>query len=120
MKFARVYAMFHPMMMFIVGIGVLMVLYMGGVLIIEEHITLGEFVAFSLYLGMLVWPSIALGWVVGIFQQGAASMQRINEMLDTEPDIRDQEDVLPVSELQGNLRIDKLTFRYNNESAPVL
>ena len=70
MAYAKVYAAFHPMMFFIIGIGVILVLWIGGELIMGGIISLGEFVAFSLYLGMLVWPSIALGWVVGIFQQG--------------------------------------------------
>jgi len=86
----------------------------------EAVITLGEFVAFTLYLSMLVWPSIALGWVVGIFQQGAASMQRINAIWGTEPDIKDDERVRDIKELKGSLRIRRLDFTCPDSQQPVL
>jgi len=120
MSFVRVFAAFHPMMQFIVGIAVILVLFVGGVQIIEGVITLGEFVAFTLYLGMLVWPSIALGWVVGIFQQGNASMERINVILNTPPEIIDDENTQSVDTINGDISIRNLTFGYNTESEPVL
>jgi ATP-binding cassette, subfamily B, multidrug efflux pump len=120
MDFVRIYAAFHPMMMFIVGIGVVLVLFVGGILIVDKQITLGAFVAFSLYMGMLVWPSIALGWVVGIFQQGAASMERINVILDTHPDIEDDADTRPKSEFAGKIEFKNLTFSYASDAKPVL
>ena len=86
----------------------------------ENQITLGAFVAFTLYMGMLVWPSIALGWVVGIFQQGAASMERINVILDTVPEIKDDEHVSPKSEVYGKIEFKDLTFSYSTDVQPVL
>jgi len=120
MSFVRVYAAFHPMMMFIVGLGVILVLFFGGVQIMNNTITLGEFVAFTLYLGMLVWPSIALGWVVGIFQQGAASMERINVILDTKPDIADDEYTKPIDKIYGNIIMKNLTFSYDQSDRVAL
>ncbi len=120
MDFVRVYAAFHPMMMFIVGLGVVLVLLVGGILIVRDQITLGEFVAFSLYQAMLVWPSIALGWVVGIFQQGAASMERINDILDQEPDIRDREPLHDIETIYGDIRFSGLDFSYDPAGTPVL
>lgn len=120
MDYARVYAAFHPMMFFIIGLGVLLILWVGGSLIMKDVITLGEFVAFNLYLGMLVWPSIALGWVVGIFQQGAASMQRINKILFTEPEIQDDSETLPVVEIHGDIKVQNLTFHYPDSEEIVL
>jgi ATP-binding cassette subfamily B protein len=120
MSFVRVYAAFHPMMMFIVGLGVILVLYVGGVQIVNNTITLGEFVAFTLYLGMLVWPSIALGWVVGIFQQGAASMERINVIMDTTPDISDDSQTRAIDKINGKINIKNLTFSYDENVRPVL
>jgi ATP-binding cassette subfamily B protein len=67
---------------------------------------------------MLVWPSIALGWVVGIFQQGAASMERINVILERQPDIRDDEYTHPVRYISGKIEFRDLTFGYNGK--PVL
>jgi len=120
MAFVRVYAAFHPMMMLIVGIGVVLVLFVGGMLIVEDKITLGAFVAFTLYMGMLVWPSIALGWVVGIFQQGAASMERINVIIDTDPEIKDDEQTGSKSSITGKIEFKNLTFSYPVASEPVL
>ncbi len=120
MSFARVYAAFHPMMMFIVGIGVILVLFIGGIQIVDEILTLGEFVAFTLYLGMLVWPSIALGWVVGIFQQGAASMERINVILNTPPDITDDLVEEKIDHINGSISIKDLSFSYDENSEAVL
>jgi ATP-binding cassette subfamily B protein len=122
MAFVRVFAAFHPMMMFIVGLGIILVLYVGGSQIMTGIISLGEFVAFMLYLGMLVWPSIALGWVVGIFQQGAASMERINVIFDTEPEIRDNDKTKPIhtAQLEGNIGAKNLTFSYDDSAEPVL
>ena len=120
MSFVRVFAAFHPMMMFIVGLGVILVLFVGGIQIVEETITLGDFVAFTLYLGMLVWPSIALGWVVGIFQQGAASMERINVILDTPPEIKDDSSVKTVKQIEGNITLKNLSFAYDENSPLIL
>jgi len=120
MSFVKVFAAFHPMMHFVVGIAVILVLFVGGIQIVEETITLGEFVAFTLYLGMLVWPSIALGWVVGIFQQGAASMERINVILNTPPEIIDDDQTQFVETIKGEIRIKDLTFSYDEKMAPAL
>ena len=120
MSFVRVFAAFHPMMQFIVGISVILVLFVGGIQIVEGILTLGEFVAFTLYLAMLVWPSIALGWVVGIFQQGSVSMERINVILDTPPEIIDDENTLPIEKINGDISLKNLSFAYNEDSEPVL
>ncbi|MFC2088213.1 ABC transporter ATP-binding protein [Calditrichota bacterium] len=120
MAYARVYAAFHPMMMFIVGIGIILVLFIGGKLIINKIITLGEFVAFTLYLGMLIWPSIALGWVVGIFQQGKASMQRINEIIYSEPDIADNNKTRNVVNINGDITVSNLNFSYEGSDQKIL
>jgi ATP-binding cassette subfamily B multidrug efflux pump len=120
MSFVKVYAAFHPMMMFIVGLGVILVLFVGGMQIIEGILSLGEFVAFTLYLGMLVWPSIALGWVVGIFQQGAASMERINVILDTPADITDAQARPEIKTIEGKLSFRNLNFSYNQKDSQEL
>ncbi len=120
MAFVRIYAAFHPMMMFIVGVGVVLVLLVGGMLIVQNNITLGEFVAFSLYQAMLVWPSIALGWVVGIFQQGAASMERINDILDQAPDITDEPSVKEIDTICGEIQFSGLSFSYTQDGPTVL
>ncbi|HEY8174241.1 MAG TPA: ABC transporter ATP-binding protein [Gemmatimonadaceae bacterium] len=82
MYLMRLDAMMHPSFMLLAGLGGVVVLGLGGALVIQGTITVGALVAFSLYLGMLTWPLIALGWVVNLFQRGAASMERLLVILD--------------------------------------
>jgi ATP-binding cassette subfamily B multidrug efflux pump len=118
LSFARVFAAFHPSLMFIIGLAVLLVLLGGGKLVIDKIITIGELTAFLLYLGMLVWPSIALGWVIGLFQQGNASMKRIRLILDAEADIQDGPYIISAADFQGKISFNHLNFTY--DETPVL
>jgi ATP-binding cassette subfamily B protein len=107
----------HPGIGFLMGLGSLTVLWLGGRMVVEETITLGEFVAFGAYLAMLNWPMIALGWVVNLFERGEASMGRIHAILDAPPEIRDDRP-LPVAEIRGDVEFRSLTFAY--DGVPVL
>ncbi|WP_457565695.1 ABC transporter ATP-binding protein, partial [Caldithrix abyssi] len=120
LHYVKVHAAFRPMMMLLVGLSVVLTLLIGGRLIISGTITLGQFVAFNMYLGMLVWPSIALGWVLGLFYQGVASMKRLNLIFDARPDIVDAPDVKKVTRLHGAIRFERLNFSYANGSSEVL
>ncbi len=120
LNYVRVQAAFRPVMMLIVGISIAFTLLIGGKLIILEQITLGQFVAFNLYLGMLVWPSIALGWVLGLFYQGVASIKRLNTILEAQPDITDGPNVLDVKELKGQIVCQNLNFSYPGSDVVVL
>jgi ATP-binding cassette subfamily B multidrug efflux pump len=80
---------FFPSMAFFLGLGALLVLWLGSREVIRGRITLGEFVAFNAYLTMLSWPMIAFGWVTNMLQRGMASWKRMLEVLDAEPAIRD-------------------------------
>ena len=73
---------FHPFIHLISAISFLLIIYFGGKEVILNRISLGEFIAFNSYLGLLVWPMMALGWVINLLQRGAASMERINAILD--------------------------------------
>jgi ATP-binding cassette subfamily B protein len=77
--------LFYPTLAFLSGLAALLVLYLGGREVVAGHITLGQFVAFTVYIGMLNWPMVALGWVINIFQRGLASWGRIIEVLDSPP-----------------------------------
>jgi ATP-binding cassette subfamily B protein len=83
MHLARLYGVMHPSFSIFAGFGMVAVLGGGGALVIRGTLSVGEFVAFGIYLGMLTWPLIALGWVINLFQRGAASMTRLLEILDT-------------------------------------
>jgi ATP-binding cassette subfamily B multidrug efflux pump len=87
--FARVNSLLWPSMYFISGLAVAILLWRGGLDVIDGRITLGELVQFNTYLAALAWPMIALGWTVNLFQQGSASMSRIQEVMVVEPAIRD-------------------------------
>jgi ATP-binding cassette subfamily B protein len=88
MRLARLYGIMNPMFGLLAGLSGVIVLGLGGSLVVRGTITVGAFVAFGLYLGMLTWPLIALGWVVNLFQRGAASMTRLLDVLDAEAEIR--------------------------------
>ena len=83
MRLARLYGIMNPDFGLLAGLGTLTVLGIGGVLAVRGTISIGSFVGFGLYLSMLTWPLIALGWVTNLFQRGGASMARLNEILDT-------------------------------------
>jgi ATP-binding cassette subfamily B multidrug efflux pump len=89
LQLIRIWGTFYPMLGTLLGLGGVFVLWYGGREVIAGHITLGDFVAFSAYLGMLTWPMIALGWVINIVQRGSASMDRVSEILDSPPEIID-------------------------------
>src|SRR5262245_3316978 len=82
MQLAQLYGLMHPSFSFFGGLGMVAVIAVGGGLVIRGSITVGAFVAFGIYLGMLTWPLIALGWVINLFQRGAASMTRLLDILD--------------------------------------
>jgi ATP-binding cassette subfamily B protein len=84
MRLARLYGAMHPSFVLLAGAGMVTVLWVGGALTIRGAISVGSFVAFGLYLGMLTWPLIALGWVINLFQRGAASMSRLLDILDAQ------------------------------------
>ncbi len=116
----RLWGLFYPLMTALIGMSSVALLWFGGRQVILGKLTLGEFVAFMGYLAMLTWPTIATGWVINIFERGAASMGRILEIMDSEPEIHDEPGALVPDSIQGALEIHNLTFQYPNSTAPVL
>ena len=96
------------------GTGAVLVLGLGGALAVRGTITLGEFVAFGSYLAMLHWPMIALGWVINLFERGEASMGRIDALLDTVPEIRDEAPARRCRPSRGAVAFRGLTFAYGD------
>ncbi|MFL6451564.1 MAG: ABC transporter ATP-binding protein [Bryobacteraceae bacterium] len=84
---ARIQGMFMPLLQALIGLTFLLVMWVGGQQLIQKRISLGEFVMFNTYMGMLIWPMIAFGWVVNLMQRGTASLNRINEILHEKPAI---------------------------------
>jgi ATP-binding cassette subfamily B protein len=117
----RIFSMFYPAMGFLANLGPVVVLWYGGSLVIGKQISLGEFVAFSGYLTMLTWPMIAFGWVVNLFQRGAASWQRLASILETPPALADVPGAVdPPEPARGGLEIRHLTFTYPGAARPAL
>ena len=103
---------FHPLLGMIAGLAMVLVLWLGGTEVIAVRITVGDFVAFGFYLTLLIWPMIALGWVVNLYQRGAASMGRLNAILKTQPAIRAPIRPRLPAEARGRVEFRDVTFRY--------
>ena len=108
----RISSIFHPILQFFIGIGFIAVLWYGGKLTIQGRITIGQFVEFTLYLGYLSWPMIALGWVINIYQRGMASMGRMHQIMSTDTAIKDPANPVAITEIQGEIEFSHLTFAY--------
>ena len=112
-KQIRLMNFFFPLFRFLPGIAGVVVLWMGGLHVIQDKITLGDFIAFSAYLMMLRRPMITLGFIVNTFERGAASMDRINAILSEEPEIYDGEDVKwDIKDIEGEIEFRNLNFSY--------
>jgi len=118
-SFAKVQAAFHPALILVIGFATALIILFGGKLVIDDKISLGEFTAFMLYMGILIWPSIALGWVIGLFQQGAASLNRMRQVLETEPTIKELPSMKVPQKFNGEISFRDLTFSYE-DNTPVL
>jgi ATP-binding cassette subfamily B protein len=112
-KLIRTWSMFMPSLQALIGTSFLIVLWQGGHQLLSGKISLGALIAFYTYLGVLVWPMIALGWVTNIFQRGAASTGRLNYILRATPQIDDRvANVPPETPIAGEIEFRNLTFTY--------
>ncbi|MHB8607845.1 MAG: ABC transporter ATP-binding protein [Candidatus Acidiferrales bacterium] len=112
-KLIRTWSMFMPSLQALIGVTFLIVLWQGGHLVLRGRISLGALIAFYSYLGILVWPMIALGWVTNIFQRGAASMGRLNHILVAQPQIDDRAATVSAEKkVEGEIEFCNLTFAY--------
>ncbi|UCF67648.1 MAG: ATP-binding cassette domain-containing protein, partial [Acidobacteriota bacterium] len=93
------------------GLSTLIVLFVGGGHVIEGRITFGDFVAFNGYLGLLVWPTIAFGWIINVFQRGAGAMERLEQIFRQQPDI-DPVHIVDGKPVDGDVEIRGLSFSY--------
>jgi ATP-binding cassette subfamily B protein len=120
LRLARIWGLFHPMLMLLTGLGAVVVLGIGGRDVIMGRITIGDFVAFIFYLMQLIWPMIALGWVINLFERGAASMGRIREIMEELPSIRDNEAPVELAQPLGAVEFRNVSFRYPGTERYVL
>jgi len=111
---------FDPMINLLAGLAFAVGLGYGGLLVTDGTITLGRYVAFNTYLAMLVWPMLALGWVTNLLQRAAASMARLDALLDTVPSVSDAPDARPLEHPRGEVLLRGLTFRFAPDMPPAL
>ncbi len=126
LRLVQLMGMLWPTLEFILGISMVITLLAGGHQVLAGRIDVGQFVAFSTYMIMLIWPIIAVGWVINIFQRGTASVKRIDEILKSEPSITDRRSALltlgPETVLKGEIEFRHLNFSYGEtpDQIPVL
>jgi len=111
----RLQGIYYPSMGLLMGIGALLVLWLGSRQVIAGRMTIGELVAFNSYLTMLGWPMIAFGWVTNLLQRGSASWKRMLEVLDAEPAVDDRDASASVSTIRGDVELRHLTFAYGEQ-----
>jgi ATP-binding cassette subfamily B protein len=113
-RLARTYGLLFPSVTFLGGLGGVLTLWFGSDLVIRGQVTLGDYVAFTTYLVILVWPMIALGWVINLFQRAAASMSRIQQILDTAPAVADPATPRELPAATGGRRVEfrDVWYRY--------
>jgi len=111
-RLARLSALFMPLLQALIGFGFLIVLLAGGYQLLAHRISLGSFVLFNTYMGVLIWPMIALGWVVNLMQRGTASWSRIMELMHEKPGIVQRNSSSPSYSVLGALRFEGVEMKY--------
>lgn len=117
-SWARLSTAIWPMLTVLIGLSTLVVLYVGALRVESGDITLGQFVQFNAYIVLLTFPMISLGWTFNMYQQSAASMVRVEEVLSRKPAVADEEAVVELGAVAGHIRFEDVSFGYFNQ--PVL
>ena len=121
MNLVRTQALIMPILFLITGLSIIIVIWLGGTKVINNEMTLGEITAFIVYLGILIWPMIAFGWVINIIQQAEASMKRLNKIFDEPYEITESEKTNhTIKKVEGNIEFRNVSFRYNQNSPYIL
>ncbi|MBE0572738.1 MAG: ABC transporter ATP-binding protein [Ignavibacteriaceae bacterium] len=121
MNLVKTQAMIMPILFLITGLSIIIVIWLGGTKVINGELTLGEITAFIVYLGILIWPMIAFGWVINIIQQAEASMKRLNKIFSEPYEIKETERTdYSVKDVKGNIEFRNVSFRYNEHSPYIL
>lgn len=114
LKLVKITGSFFPLMIMFTNISLAGVIFLGGRQTITATITPGDFAAFISYQGLITWPMMALGWVTNLIQRGGASLDRINIILKTEPEIKDAPSVQSPKKISGNIEFQNISFSYDS------
>lgn len=117
LRLVKITGSFFPLMVLFSNLSLAIILFLGGRQTINFTITPGDFVAFIAYLGLLTWPMMAIGWVTNLIQRGKASLDRIDKIIKTEPEIDDMPDARPIKKTRGGLVFENVAFSYELEAA---
>jgi ATP-binding cassette subfamily B protein len=121
LKLIKIWGFFFPAVTFFANLSLAILYLIGGRTVIIGTLTFGEFVSFSMYLGLLIWPVIAIGWVFTIFHRGIASAKRILELIKAQPDIVESRTVnYNIKNIDGSIDIEDLNFSYSGNGRQVL
>ncbi len=121
MDMVKIQAAIMPFLYLITGLSIIIVIWIGGGKVISGETSLGEITAFVIYLGILIWPMIAFGWVINIIQQGEASMKRLNKMLAESYEIEESEKTdLSIKDIKGEIEFRNVSFRYDENHPYIL
>lgn len=121
MEKVKIQAFFMPLLFIVSGLSIIIAIWLGGNMIMNGKLTLGELAAFIGYLSMLIWPMIAFGWIVSIVQQAAASMERLLKIMSEEiENYKSESSDTQDFELNGKIKFDKVSFKYNSDKDFVL
>ena len=120
LKLAIPQSLLGPVFEYITYMGVILLLFMGGKMVLEGAITLGTLVAFQRYISMMVWPMTAIGWCLSLLQRGNASMKRIDEVMDERSEIVSKIDTTQQFVPKGEIEFRDINYRYDNQTELVL
>ncbi len=120
-KLIKVQSLTYPLMILITGISIILVVWYGGYQVIKGTMTLGQITSFLIYLGYLIWPMIAFGWIVNLTQRASASMDRLLEVMRVEPQIKDTDETdYSITEIKGEIVFRDVWFKYPDSEDYVL
>jgi ATP-binding cassette subfamily B protein len=120
LSLVRIDALMRPLMQFLIGIGFVLILWAGVPLAVSGKISVGDFTVFNMYLFRLIWPLIALGYVVNLYQRGLASLKRMNAIMAIKSSIADSPSVKEQPPISGGIEFRNLTFGFHGGAEPVL
>jgi ATP-binding cassette, subfamily B, multidrug efflux pump len=117
MERAKVWGKFYPIEEFLGNLSIVLVTCFGGILVIQDEMTVGTLLAFINYLWLLIWPMRMLGWLVSLLSQSSASAKKIDDILKVNPSIKNSENLSKLSDIKGDISFEDVFFRYKEKPA---
>lgn len=119
MSLIKTWGLFNPLVEFIASLSFIILLGVGGTYVLYGYISLGDFITINMYVGTLIWPMMAIGWVMNQLQRGLASFERIENILNQKPEVYDNNPDM-ITSINGDINIRNLTFTYPDTEEPAL